>query len=71
LFGKRFRNLEKDLEIKLPEQLIGQTIKQVEMIPKHSFFMAVFVYEPDDSQFKQVCKNNKIMSYEIMLIITY
>jgi len=59
--------LEKGLEIKLPTQLVGQTIKQIEIIPKPSSFHAVFVYEEDPNQFKQVPKNDRVMSIDLGL----
>jgi putative transposase len=40
--------LEKGLEIQLPKPLIGKNIKQIEIIPKHKFFQAVFVFNDDD-----------------------
>ena len=42
--------LEKGLEIKLPKQLVGKTIKQVEVVPKPKSFHAIFVY--DDSVYE-------------------
>ncbi|RKZ92255.1 MAG: hypothetical protein DRR19_04740 [Candidatus Parabeggiatoa sp. nov. 1] len=40
--------LEKGLEIQLSKPLIGKNIKQIEIIPKHKFFQAVFVFNDDD-----------------------
>jgi len=59
--------LEKGLEIKLPFQLVGKTIKQIEIIPKPRAFHAVFVYEEDPNHFKQVPQNNKVMSIDLGL----
>jgi len=59
--------LEKGLEMKLPKQLVGLTIKQVEIIPKPRAFMAVFVYVEDSNQFKQVSSNDKVMSIDLGL----
>ncbi len=59
--------LEKDLEIKLPQQLVGQFIKQIEIIPKPRAFHAVFVYEEDLNHFKQVPQNDKVMSIDLGL----
>jgi len=44
--------LEQDLEIKLPQQLKGKNIKQVEIIPKFKNFEVVFTYESNESQVK-------------------
>ncbi len=57
--------LEKGLEIKVPQQLWDKEIKQVEIIPKHNSFHAVFVYEEDPADFKQVNQNDQVMSIEI------
>jgi putative transposase len=46
--------LEKGLEIELPKQLVGKAIKQVEIIPKHKSFHAVFVYDDDLSDIYQI-----------------
>ncbi len=59
--------LEKGLEIKLPEQLKGKKIQQVEIIPKPSSFHAVFVYEEDKNAFKQVVPNETVMSIDLGL----
>ncbi len=59
--------LEKGLEIKLPKQLVGQTIKQIEIIPKPRAFHAVFIYEKDPNHFKQVPQNDKVMSIDLGL----
>jgi len=59
--------LENGLEIKLPQQLIGKEIKQVEIIPKPRAFHAFFVYEEDQNQFKQVPENDKVMSIDLGL----
>jgi putative transposase len=59
--------LEKGLEIKLPKQLVGKTIKQVEILPKFNTFHAVFIYEEDPNDFVQVPKNEKVMSIDLGL----
>jgi len=59
--------LEKGLEIELPTQLVSQTIKQIEIIPKTSSFHAVFVYEEDPNHFEQVPQNEKVMSIDLGL----
>jgi putative transposase len=46
--------LEKGLEIELPKQLVGKAIKQVEVIPKHKSFHAVFVYDDDISEIYKI-----------------
>jgi putative transposase len=59
--------LEKGLEIKVPEQLWNREIKQVEIIPKHNNFHAVFVYEEDPAEFKQVNQSDQVMSIDLGL----
>ncbi len=59
--------LEKGLEIKLPNSLIGKTIKQLEIIPKPHFFQAVFVYEEDEQTYQQVLSNDRVMSIDLGL----
>jgi putative transposase len=59
--------LEKGLEIKVPNQLWDKEIKQVEIIPKHNSFHAVFVYEEDLDDFKQVEPNDFVMSIDLGL----
>jgi putative transposase len=59
--------LEKGLEIKLPKQLVGQVVKQVEIIPKPQAFHAVFIYEENLNQFKQVPQNDFKMSIDLGL----
>jgi putative transposase len=51
--------LEKDLEIKLPKQLVGKAIKQVEVIPKYKSFHAVFVYDDEQTEIYQIVKPAK------------
>jgi len=46
--------LEKGLEIKLPNSLIGKTIKQIEIIPKPHFFQAVFVFDDESETYQKV-----------------
>jgi putative transposase len=48
--------LEKDLEIQVPQQLWDKEIKQVEIIPKHKSFHAVFVYDDEQSETYQIVK---------------
>jgi len=59
--------LEKGLEIKLPPSLVGKTIKQIEIIPKHHLFQAVFVYEEEVQNFKLIEPNDQIMSIDLGL----
>jgi putative transposase len=59
--------LEKGLEIKVPEQLWNREIKQVEIIPKHNSFHAVFVYEENPDDFKQVELHSQVMSIDLGL----
>jgi putative transposase len=59
--------LEKNLEIKLPKQLVGQVIKQIEIIPKPQAFHAIFIYIEPLNQFKQVSKNDQVMSIDLGL----
>ncbi len=55
-----------ELKIPLPKQLIGKTIKQVEIIPKPHSFQCVFVYE-DSITYQQVTSNNNVMSIDLGL----
>jgi len=57
--------LEKGLEIPVPKQLWDKDIKQVEIIPKHNSFHAVFVYEENPTDFKQVEPNEQVMSIDL------
>ncbi len=59
--------LEKGLEIKLPKQLVGKTVKQIEIIPQFNTFHAAFAYEEDPNDFIQVPKNEKVMSIDLGL----
>jgi putative transposase len=59
--------LEKGLELIVPKQLWDKKIKQVEVIPKHNSFHAVFVYEENLADFKQVIQNNQVMSIDLGL----
>jgi putative transposase len=59
--------LEKDLELQLPEQLKGQKIQQVEIIPKPNCFHAVFVYEENPANFVQVGQSDQTMSIDLGL----
>jgi len=56
-----------ELKIPIPKQLIGKTIKQVEIIPKPQSFQAVFVYEENQASYQQVAPNDKIMSIDLGL----
>jgi putative transposase len=58
---------EKGLEIPVPKQLWDKDIKQVEIIPKHNSFHAVFVYEEDPANFIQVSQSEKTMSIDLGL----
>lgn len=53
--------LEKGLEIKLPQQLLGKTIKQVEVIPKYNSFHAVFCYDDKQTDIYQIVKPAKLL----------
>jgi putative transposase len=59
--------LEKGLKIKLPKQLLGQTIKQIEIIPKAHSFYAVFVYFDLSNARPQVSPNNQVMAIDLGL----
>jgi putative transposase len=59
--------LEKGLEIKIPKQLWNREIKQIEIIPKPNSFYAVFVYEENPDDFKQVGHSDQVMSIDLGL----
>ncbi|MEN8221162.1 MAG: transposase [Pseudomonadota bacterium] len=59
--------LEKALEVKVPVQLWDKNIKQVEIIPKHNSFQAVFVQPEDPNDFEQVKQNDQVMSIDLGL----
>jgi putative transposase len=59
--------LEKGLTFKLPKQLVGQTIKQIEIIPKAHSFYAVFVYEDPNATRPQVSPNPQVMAIDLGL----
>jgi putative transposase len=59
--------LEKGLEIKVPKQLWDIDLKQVEIIPKHNSFHAVFIYEENPADFEQVKQNDQVMSIDLGL----
>ena len=61
--------LEKGLEIKLPQQLLGKVIKQVEIIPKYKSFHAVFCYDDKQTDIYQIVKqaNKNVMSIDLGL----
>jgi putative transposase len=56
-----------ELKIPLPKQLIGKTIKQIEIIPKPHSFQAVFVYEENKATYQQVAPNDNAMSIDLGL----
>ncbi|MEN8219856.1 MAG: transposase [Pseudomonadota bacterium] len=56
LVREAFVVLEKGLEIKRPKQLVGKTIKQVEVIPKYKSFHAVFTYDDEQTDIYQKVK---------------
>jgi putative transposase len=60
------RTKGKELKIPLPKQLMGKTIKQVEIIPKSHSFQSVFVYE-DSITYQQMPPNDNIMSIDLGL----
>jgi putative transposase len=64
---ERVAVLEKGLEIQVPKQLWDKDIKQVEIIPKHNCFHAVFVYEENPADFIQVNQNEQVMSIDLGL----
>jgi putative transposase len=57
--------LEKGLELIVPKQLWDKQIKQVEIIPKHKCFHAVFVYNENPDDFKQVSQSEQVMSIDL------
>jgi putative transposase len=59
--------LEKGLEIPVPKQLWNREIKQIEIIPKPNSFYAVFVYEENPDDYRQVNQNDQIMSIDLGL----
>ena len=58
--------LEKDLQIPIPNQLKNQTIKQIEVIPKYKHFEVVFVYI-DKEEYKQIEQNDNVLSIDLGL----
>jgi putative transposase len=58
--------LEKGLSFSLPSQLIGKTIKQVEIVPKYRYFEAILVYEENDSV-DPVLPNDNVMAIDLGL----
>jgi len=58
--------LEKDLSIKIPKDLIGKKINQIEIVPSYGYFEAVFVYE-DDKIYSQIAKNDNIVGIDLGL----
>jgi len=57
--------LEKGMELIVPKQLWDKQIKQVEIIPKHRSFHAVFVYEENPADFVQINHNEQVMSIDL------
>jgi putative transposase len=62
---KQVALLEKGLDIKIPNQLWDKQIKQIEIIPKHHSFYAVFVYEQNPDDYKKVKPNHNIISIDL------
>jgi putative transposase len=62
--------LEKGLEIPIPKQLWNKDIKQIEIIPKFNSFYAVFVYEENPNDFKQVAQNDRIINLNLNNLAT-
>jgi len=58
--------LEKGLSFPLPSQLVGKTIKQVEIVPKYRHFEAILVYE-DDEIVVAVSPSDKVMAIDLGL----
>lgn len=58
--------LEKGLSIDLPKQLSQKKIQQIEIIPRHSFLEAIFVYKDEDI-YAQVPRNTKVMAIDLGL----
>jgi putative transposase len=59
--------LEKGLEIQVPKQLWDKDIKHVEILPKPKSFHAVFVYDENPDDFKQVEPSDRVMSIDLGL----
>ena len=59
--------LEKGLEVKVPKALWNLEIKQVEIIPRYNSFHAVFVFEENPNDFKQVKRRSQVMSIDLGL----
>jgi putative transposase len=57
---------KEELKIPLPKQLMGKTLKQVEIIPKPHSFQAIFVYQ-DQATYQQVLSNDNAMSIDLGL----
>jgi putative transposase len=58
--------LEKNLFIKIPNQLLDKKIKQIEIIPKYGYFEAVFVFE-EDVKYPQIGENENIVGIDLGL----
>jgi len=67
IFFQQVVVLEKGLELIVPQQLWEKEIKQVEIIPKPNSFHAVFVYEENPADFKQVSQSGQVMSIDLGL----
>lgn len=59
--------LEKGLEINLPQSLVGQTLKQIEIIPKPYCFYAVFTYEDLTTTYQSVVASQRTMAIDLGL----
>jgi len=58
--------LEKGLSFPCPKKLVGQRIKQIEIVPKYQHFEAIFVYE-DDETVAKIAPNDKVMAIDLGL----
>jgi putative transposase len=58
--------LEKDLSVKIPDCLLYEDIKQIEIIPRFKYFEVVFVYECP-KEYPQVETNQKVMAVDLGL----
>jgi putative transposase len=59
IFFQQVVVLEKGLELIVPQQLWDKEIRQVEVIPKHKSFHAVFVYDDEKSDIYKIVKHFK------------
>ncbi|MBF0228617.1 MAG: transposase, partial [Desulfamplus sp.] len=58
--------LEKDLSVKIPDCLLYEDIKQIEIIPRFKCFEVVFVYECP-KEYPKIKTNNNIMAVDLGL----